>query len=183
MKQEEKIQEYIDKESTRFATANIYRLDNIYLTHQQKIEVEHWYQLPMKIMFVTLCICMLYSTYDALALKWIIGIPIILDLMIGLLNWSINIKKVYTTFFLTIGNNFVLWGLTLVTMGFLIYNGKYFYAVLVLIGQFGLISILSPSLYVYTILSKKYKMHPKWVFFKRFYSMYFPFEKEIEQPN
>ena len=180
---DDKIRDYIDKESTRFATANTYRLDNPYLTKQQKMQVELWFQFPGTIMFISLCICMLYSTFNFMYLKLIIGIPIMLDLLVGLLNWNSNLRKVYTTFFLTIGHNFVLWGLTLTTVGILIYNGLYLYSAIVFIGKLGLLSLFSPSMYVYTILSKKYKMHAKWVFFKKFYSMDFPFEKEIEEPR
>jgi len=116
-------------------------------------------------------------------LKLIIGIPIIIDFLVGLLNWSSNLRKVYTTFFLTVGHNFVLWGLTLATVGILIYHGFYLYSAIVFIGKLGLLSLISPSMYVYTILSKKYKMHAKWVFFKKFYSIDFPFEIEIEEPR
>ena len=180
---DEKIRDYIDKESTRFATANTYRLDNSYLTQQQKMQVELWFQFPGTIMFISICICMLYSAFNFMPLKLTIGIPIVLDLIVGLMNWSANLRKVYTTFFLTIGHNFVLWGLTLVTIGILIYNGQYLYSAIVLVGKLGLLSLLSSSMYVYTILSRKYKMHTKWVFFKRFYSIDFPFEKEIEEPS
>lgn len=180
---DEKIRKYISKESTRYATAHSYRLDNPYLTQQQKKQVELWFQFPETIMFVALCICMLYSMVHPLHLKWIIGIPLMVDLIFGLINWAIHIRKVYTAFFLSIGHNFVLWGLTLVTAGILIYHGQYIYAVIVLILKLGLILFISPSLYVYTLLSMKYKMHAKWVFFKRFYKLEFPFEQEIEDPT
>jgi len=180
---DDKIRDYIDEESIRFATANTYQLDNTYLNPKQKMLVELWFQFPGTIMFISLCICLLYSSFNFLPLKLIIGIPIFLDLVIGLLNWYANLRKVYTVFFLTVGHNFVLWVLTLVIAGILIYEGQYLYSAIVIIGKLGFLSLVSPSMYIYTILSKKYKMHAKWVFFKRFYSIAFPFEKEIEEPH
>lgn len=178
----EKIKDYIGEESTRFATANSYRLDNVYLTQLQKKQVELWFQFPGTVMFISLSVLMLYSTYNPLSLKWIIGIPLLIDFTVGLINWSVNIKRVYTIFFLTIGHSFILWGLTLTTIGILVYHGLYFYSGIVLVGKLGLVTLISPSMYVYTILSRKYKMHAKWVYFKRFYGLEFPFEREIERP-
>lgn len=179
---DDKNRDFIDMESTRYATANTYRLDNPYLTPHEKKQVELWFQFPETVMFITLCICMLLSTLSSLPLKWIIGIPLIVDLIIGLINWTVNLRKCHSVFFLTIGNNFALWILALTTIGILIYYKMYLYASIIFIGKLGFLSLISPSMYVYTILSKRYKMHPKWVFFKKFYAMTFPFEKEIERP-
>lgn len=86
-------------------------------------------------------------------------------------------------FFFTLGHNFTIWALTLATLGILIYHKLYAYSAIVFLSKIGLLSLISPSMYLYTILSKKYNMHAKWVFFKRFYGREFPFEIEIERPR
>ncbi len=149
-----KIKDYIDKESERFATANTYLLDNPFLTQSEKMEVELWFQFPETIMFISLCACMLYSVYNPIFIKLIIGIPMLLDLVVGLINWNFYFKKILKIFFLTIGHNYVLWALTLVTLGVLLYNGLYVFSAIVLLSKLGLLSLISPSMYTYTILSK-----------------------------
>jgi hypothetical protein len=173
----QKIKDYIDKESERFAIAHAYRLDNPFLTQSEKIEVELWFQFPETIMFISLCACMLYSVYNPISIKLIIGIPMALDLVVGLINWTFYFKKFLRKVYLTIGHNFVLWALTLVIMGILLYHGLYAYSAIVLVSKLGLLNLISPSMYTYTTLSKKYNMHAKWAFFKRFYGHKFPFEK------
>jgi hypothetical protein len=180
---EEVNRDYIEMESERYATAHFYQLDNNYLTNEEKLIVELWYQFPIIIMYISLCICMLYSTVNFMSLTLIIVIPIVLNLIVGLINWYIDLSDIYIKFFHTIGHNFVLWLLTFATVGMLIFQGLYIYAALIFLSKIGLIAIFSPSIYMYSILSRKYKMHPKWVFFKRFDFMDFPFEKEIEKPN
>lgn len=179
----QKIRDYIEKESTRFATANTYRIDNPYLSQSQKLEVELWFQFPSTVLFISLCGMMIYSIFNPIASKLIFGVPFLIDLVLGMVNWNLQLKNLLKGFFLTIGHNFVLWGLAVSTIALLIYHGHYWYAGIVLIGKFGILSIISPSMFTYTILSRKYKMHAKWVFFKRFYGHEFPFEKEIESPN
>lgn len=80
------IKDYIEKESERFATSHAYQLDNPYLTQSEKMEVELWFQFPETIMFISLCACMLYSVYNPISLKLIIGIPMLIDLIVGLIN-------------------------------------------------------------------------------------------------
>lgn len=179
----QKIKDYINKESERFSTANAYRLDNPFLTQSEKMEVELWFQFPETVMFISLCGCMLYFVYSPISNKLIIGIPMLLDLVFGIINWIFYFKKILKIFFLTIGHNFALWSLTLVTLCILLYHGLYAYSAIVLVSKLGFLSLISPSMYTYTILSKKYKMHAKWVFFKRFYEHQFPFENEIERPT
>lgn len=177
-------QDYIKRESERFSTANTYRLDNPYLTIAEKEEVELWFQLPETILFISICIGMIYSTLvSPLSLKLIIGTSVLADVVAGLMNWSIPAAKARQLFFLTGGHNVVLWALALTTAGILAYHELYLYAGIVLVGKFGLFMIISPSMYLYTILSKKYGLHAKWAYFKKFHSRKFPFEKEVQAPQ
>jgi hypothetical protein len=180
--EDQKLKDYIERESERFATANCYLLDNTYLTKSEKLEVELWFQFPDKILFLSFCFCTLYFTFSSMPIKLLIFLPLMLDIIIGLINWSVNLKRFLKYFYLTIGHNFVLWGITIATCGILIYFGHYILAIITLIAKIGLFALISPSLCVYTILSKRYGMHAKWVYFKKFYNRKFPFENEIEEP-
>jgi hypothetical protein len=179
----QKFKEYVEKESTRYATAKVYQLDNPYLIESEKIEVELWFQFPGNVLFVALCGTMIYSTFNQLSLKLVIGIPLLIELLVGVLNWRFYLKKTIKTCFFIFGNHIVQWGLTISTIAILTYHGHYWYSAIILAGKFGILIIISPCMWTYTFLSSKYKMHAKWVFFKRFYGYEFPFENEIEKPN
>ncbi len=167
-------------ESERFATANFYRLDNQYLNQNEKLEVELWFQFPGTILLISFCICMIYNAFYPISIKFIMLIPLSLDFIFGLLNWFLNLRKILKLFFLTIGHNLILWALTVVTCTILIYYRLYIYSAAVFFAKVGLFTMISPSMWGYTLLAKKYKMHAKWVFFKKFYGYQFPFENEIE---
>ncbi|MDP2990818.1 MAG: hypothetical protein Q8O57_09680 [Kiritimatiellota bacterium] len=40
--------------------------------------------------------------------------------------------------------------------------------------------VFEPHMLIYSILSHKYGMHPKYAFFKRIYGYEFPFEEELK---
>jgi len=180
---ESEIRDYIEKESDRFAQANTYILNNTFLTRTEKLEVELWFQFPSTILFITFCSCVLYHIFFPLSLIVIIGLPLIVDYNLGVINWHFKLKRILNIFFLTIGHKYVLWVITLITIATLIYNGYYIYSIIVLIGKLGLFTFISPSLWTYTLWARKYKMHTKYAYFKRWYGNEFPFEQEIEEPN
>jgi len=180
---ESEFQDYIEKESDRFATANTYILNNPFLNQSEKLEVELWFQFPSTALFITFCICVICNVFYPLSLIIIIALPIIVDYILGVINWHFKLKRFLKIFFLTIGHKYVLWILTLFIIVILIYYKYYIYSVVVFVGKLGLSTLVSPSLWTYTIWSRKYKMHTKYAYFKRWYGFEFPFEQEIEEPN
>ncbi|MBK7942227.1 MAG: hypothetical protein IPJ87_10215 [Flavobacteriales bacterium] len=176
--------DYIERESTRWATARTYRLDNPYLSPSEKTEVELWFQLPGKVLFITFCLGIIYSTlYEPISLKRIAALALSADLFVGILNWFVPAARARLLFYLSVGHNFTLWAFGIATIGLELYHGMYMRAGIVLLGKLGLFGMLSPSIILYTILSMKYGLHAKWVYFKKFYSREFPFEKEIPEPE
>jgi len=176
--------DYIKRESERWATAKTYRLDNAYLSASEKTEVELWFQFPDKVLFITFCAGIVYSTLcEPVSIKHITVIALLADLVAGILNWFIPAVRARLMFYLSVGHKFTLWAFALTTIGIELYHGHYMRSGLVLLGGIGLFSILSPSLILYTFLARKYGLHAKWVYFKKFYSREFPFEKEIPEPE
>lgn len=174
----EKIKSDAVKYAEREANANIYLLNNDYLTDEEKLEVELWFQFPDTIMFISLCICMTYSIHSQVQVKYIIVIPLILDFLAGVFTWFFKLKRFIKIFFLTIGHNFLLWAMALFSGVLLIINGFYLFAFIAIVSRLGLLIFISPSLFFRKILSIKYKMNAKYAYFKRFYDFSFPFEEE-----
>ncbi len=173
----------IHKKATRFAEANTYLLDNVYLNQLQKNEVELWFQLPWIASYTTFCACLIYHSFYSLPIKTIILLPLSIDILLGIVNWYSYFARLNKAFFLSIGHNFFQWIISLSTIGILIYNDLYSLAVIVFIGKLGLLALFSPSIILYTRFAKKYNMHPKYAFFKKYYDYIFPFEKLEAEPN
>jgi hypothetical protein len=170
----------IRKKATRFAEANTYLLDNSYLNQGQKMEVELWFQFPWIASYTTFCACLIYHSFYSLPVKVIIGLPLAVDILVGIVNWHSYSPRLNKAFFLSIGHNFFQWFISLSTIGVLIYHEYYWWAVIVLIGKLGLIALFSPSIFLYPRFARKYKMHPKYAFFKKYHDEIFPFEEDYE---
>lgn len=111
-------------------------------------------------------------------LSWwcIIGIPIAINLTTGLVNWYLYNRAVVFRLYLTVFHNWTLWLIVLVTAGVLVYNGLYALAALAILGHAVLFPVLEFHMFLYSSLARKYRMHPKYAFFKRQYGRSFPFE-------
>lgn len=179
-KSQDKIKQEITKKSANYAEANIYLLNNNYLNPAEKQEVELWSQLPGNIMLYAFVIVAIYSVYNSLSWGKIIGIPLVVNIVSGILNWYFYNKRLTYNLYLTV---FHSWTLYLVGIGaaiFLFFKGAITLAIISLLAPFGLLAFAEPHIFLYSILAKKYKMHPKFAFFKREYGYTFPFEGDLK---
>jgi hypothetical protein len=179
----DKAKDTIQEKAERFAEAHTYRLNNSYLTQAQKMEVELWYQFPVTLAYTVFCACLIYHSLYPQTIKVIIGIPLIINVLIGIINWESYSPSFNKVFFLSIGHNYTQWILSLSTIGILFYHHLYWWAALVLLGKIGLLALLFPSIFLYSRFSSKYKMHPKYAFFKKYYNKTFAFEENHEDAN
>ena len=175
------LRDRIKKEAAGYAEANVYSLNNPYLSQDDKVEVELWFQFPGNVSLVTMLACLVYSSYEPLSWYWIIGIPLAANCVFGILNWVLYSKKLLLGIYLTVFHNLVLWLLTIVAVVLLTLNGAYGKGILAFILKLFLIVFFEPHIMIYAILSGKYGMHPKYVFFKRLYQYQFPFEEDMKK--
>ncbi len=158
-----------------------YTLGNTYLSQAEKTEVEFWFQFPGNSGLITILICLVYSAYSPLSWYWIVGIPLIVNCFFGIINWFAYSKKFLLWVYLSIFHNFVLWVLTFIAIILLIINGAYVKALLAFFLKLFLVALMEPHMFIYSFLSRKYQMHPKYAFFKRLYAYEFPFEAVIKE--
>lgn len=161
------------------AEASVYSLNNPYLNQSQKLEVKIWYQLPGDLSMIIFFICVIYSKFSYFSWVEIIAITAISNIIIGFLNWVNYNRKLIKGIYYLFTNTFVLWGYAIVAIAILVFNEAYWEAVLVFLFKLFLSPILEPHLIIYSFLSQKFKMHPKYAFFKRYYGTQFPFEKDL----
>jgi len=118
----------------------------------------------------------IWSTYESLSWLWIIGIPIILNIIIGIFNWYFYNKKIVRILGLTLFHPYVIGFFGIIVGIFLFLKSQILLAIIsAFVGVFSFF-FLEVHILLYSLLAGKYHMHPKYVFFKRFYEHKFPFE-------
>jgi hypothetical protein len=158
------------------AEASVYSLDNPYLEQREKLEVEMWFQLPGNCLTYAFLAVAVWSIRQPMSWWSLIGIPIGVNLAAGLVNWYVYSRGPVFRLYLTVFHNWVRWLATLATAGALVYNGLYLLAALAVLGHAVLFPVIEAHMLLYAVLAKKYRMHPKYAFFKRQYGRSFPFE-------
>lgn len=169
----------IERMASNRANAKVYSLNNFYLDPNEKQEVELWFQLPGNIMLYAFVITAIYSIYNPLPWTEIIGIPLVANVLAGIWNWYFYSKKFVYNLYLTLLHSWVLYAVGIGVAIFLFFNGAIILGVISLVAPFGLLVFVEPHLYFYSILAQKYRMHPKYAFFKKEYGHQFPFEKDL----
>jgi len=178
-----KLRESIDQQATAYAEANVYSLDNNYLSQDQKLEVELWYQLPGNVMFLSFILVAIWSVLiGPLSWSMIIGIPFAVNVTVGLLNWQFYNKSFLFKLYRTALHSWTLYLVGFSAAAFLFYKGAIVLAIISLVAPLGLLAFVEPHLFFYPMLTKQYRMHPKYAFFKKFYEVEFPFEEAIVKP-
>jgi len=179
-----KLRENIHQKAAAYAEATVYTLGNTYLSQEKKTEVELWFQLPGNVMRYSFVIVAIWSVVVG-PLPWskIIGIPLAVNVIVGLLNWHFYNKNFVYKLYLTFLHSWILYLVGFGAAAFLFFKGAIALAIisLALVAPFGLLAFAEPHLFFYSILAKKYRMHPKYAFFKRFYGYEFPFEEVIKE--
>jgi len=173
-----KLREEIYKKAAAHAEATVYTLGNTYLSKEDKTEVELWFQLPGNVMLYAFVIVAIWSVVVG-PLPWskIIGIPLAVNVIVGLLNWYFYNKNFVYKLYLTFLHSWTLYLVGFGAAAFLFFKEAIALAIISLVAPFGLLAFAEPHLFFYSTLAKKYGMHPKYAFFKRFYGYEFPFEE------
>ena len=175
---QEEIKQEIIRKSAAYAEANVYSLNNPYLTPDEKQEVELWFQLPGNVMFYVFVTTAIWSVVvEPLSWGKIIGIPLAANVVVGLLNWYFYNKKLVYNLYLTVLHSWILYLVGISVAIFLFFKGVIILAIISLVAPFVLLAFAEPHLFFYSLLAKKYKMHPKFAFFKKEYNHKFPFEE------
>lgn len=163
------------------AEAEVYTLDNRYLTQDQKTEVECWYQFPSACTVFVFLVLAMMSPGPSISWRIVIGVPLAINAAVGLLNWYLYPRRLVYVCSLSLFHPWVLTLIALVVAAYLFYVNAYVLAVIAFIAPLGLLSIAEPHMWLYAFLARRYGMHPKYAFFKRFYDVTFPFEKTEQE--
>jgi hypothetical protein len=171
--------EQMELEAARRAEANVYSLTNQHLSNSEKLETEIWFQSPGDFMLYTFAALALINSWYPTHWAVMVGVPVIVNLLAGLINWFLYPQRLLWILYLTAFHNLVQWILLLAASGFLLYAGHFWLAGAILLWKLGILSIFELHMVLFAFLSKPYEMHPKYAFYKRQYARQYPFEEPI----
>jgi len=177
MNDTEKDAQDIHARATKSAESNVYTLTNPYTTHDEKIEIESWYQLPIDtggwayLIFCILWAQGMFNWWQAYLLAAGVGI------MTTLFAWFLYSKKTVIVLKILLGFPITKW---LVSIGFAVWlwmNDSSMQAMFI-IGNLVLFYMPFgfPAIIANQILTSKYNMHPKYALLKHVYGKEYHFE-------
>lgn len=119
-----KLRENIHQKAAAYAEATVYTLGNTYLSQEKKTEVEFWFQLPGNVMLYSFVIVAIWSVVVG-PLPWskIIGIPLAVNVIVGLLNWHFYNKNFVYKLYLTFLHSWILYLVGFGAAAFLFFKG------------------------------------------------------------
>lgn len=164
-------------QAAKNATAQIYSLNNTYLSEEEKLEVAMWYSLPGNLLIYTFLATAIYSTIYPLNWFYLFAIPLTVNLISGLINWFFYSRALMNALYMTVLHSLIMLIFRVAGMIFLILNGSYVLGIVIFLSLFGLLTPFELHIVLYSYLSGSYNMSPQYAFFKRFYGFKFPFEE------
>lgn len=179
MKEDNEIDNEISEIAYNRAEATVYSLNNKYVNNEDKQKMEMWFQLPGNIMNITFWIMVVMYIKEPFHWSYFFIIPIIIDVIIGLINWKVYFEKLLDVLYFTILHSIILTVIAILISIYSFYNGYILLGILILLSRFGIFTFLEFHMIIYSGLSRRFKMHPKYVFLKKFYGYEFPFEKYL----
>lgn len=179
MNEDNEIQEQIKEIAYNRAEANVYSLNNNYVDYDDKQKLEMWFQLPGNIMVLTFWILTILYVFEQFHWFYFFIIPMTINIIVGLINWVKYFEKFINVLYLTILHSIMLTAIAIGISIYLFISGYIILGILVILSRFGVFTLLEFHMFLYSGLSRKYRMHPKYVFLKKYYGYEFPFEKYL----
>jgi hypothetical protein len=162
----------IHRNAARHAEAVVYTMNNTYLTRPQKILVEAWFQFPIGVFGYLL------MAYLAVRPAEYVAAFILSYVVAGIIALVTRIVPLPERLLVILGLLFAGLSETVVSVAFIaffLYYNAWGAAVIALGSATGFLSVLSPSMHLYTILSPS-GLHCKYAFAKSRFGIVYPFE-------
>lgn len=145
-----------------------YDMNNPFLTDDQKVITEAWYQLPIGVFSFTFFILFIFS--KNLTVSEIVLLSYLIGIIIAIINWSFLSRT-----FISLGYIFGGTVSSIISITFAIYFGIEHHWILMALAiatSIGLLGFLSPSIWLYSFFTaKRGFIHPKYVFADRYFEI------------
>jgi len=141
-----------------------YDMKNYFLTDDQKVTVEAWYQLPIGIFTFIFFGC--FVLFENLTTLEILFFSYLISTIVAIINWKFYLKPLIFLGHIFGGNIS-----SIISIAFAVYFGikhEWLLMILAITDSFGLLGIFSPSMWLYSFLSK---IHPKYYFANKYFKI------------
>ena len=165
--------EKIHRKGVAYAEANVYSMNNQYLSKEQKADVEGIFQLPYGSALYTFFGYLLFVDPQGYLLAAIYAVMV--NIFVGMIVW-VGPNQAFAKMGVLFGGTVCM----LVSFGFAIYfgvQGNWIGMAVGVAGGLGLISIIEPCTYIMGLGSRP--LHPKYVIAKKLFGIEFPFESDL----
>ena len=167
------IREDIHRRAAAFGEASVYSMNNTYLTRIQKAQVEAIFQAPIGLFGYVLLGHLAFVEPRSYIYAYLIAAFCNIAMAIPL--WFAAHTALLTVGFFFAGTASTVIDLGLA--GYLGYQGAWLGVGLGIAAAFGLLSFVTPSMWIYVILG--HGMHPKYRIAKKLFGIRFPFEDDL----
>lgn len=144
-----------------------YDMKNPFLTDAQKVTTEAWYQFPIGIFFFAFFSGFVF--FEELGILGIVIYSYLFGITIAILNWRFYFKPFIFSGYIFGGNIS-----SAISIAFAVYFGfehRWILMILAIFESTGLLGIVAPSTWLYTFLSKRKNIHPKYFFADRYFKI------------
>lgn len=170
-----------DLQAAAKTQAQFYSLSNPYLSKNQKAVVEAVYQMPIGVFlylfFFLLSSKGLHSWLFSYVIASLVSLPI--AILCFYKPRFFNSKGMFLFACLFCSHNYMI--ILAILAGVYFYKGLVSLGVIALIAATSLLSVFTPSLHLFSFLSKE--LHPKYLFAKKIWGITLPFESYLQNNN
>lgn len=176
MNQSDSEVERLNKSAALVAEANVYNLNNKYLYDSEKVFIEAWYQFPYTVFCIVSYVCMYLIINGSLTINFALIIVYGIGTLVAVANWFVFSDRIVGLYKFLLPSLITVLGIAFSIYCF--YVGSWQYGILAIILAIGLGSIVSPSLYLYSIINSVQGtgMHVKYARAKQKYKCEYPFD-------
>jgi len=170
----------IHEQARKDADASVYTLGNVFTTTEEKLEIERWYQLPSEVAAYTFLVGLFYYASGFLTGLYLYILANGAGILAAAFCWFAYSRVLVGALFSLLANRIISWGAHLGVAFWFISQSRPW------LGGFALLSLFTGGIpfaigatFFYQIVTRRYRMHPKYAFLKHFYARSYPFESNV----
>ncbi len=159
------------------ADASVYTLGNPFTTTEEKLEIERWYQLPMDLGgYSFLAGLFYYGSGDLTGWQLFLAANVV-GIVAAMFCWFAYSRVLVASLFVLFGSSLVSWAVHLGVAAWFFTHSRPWLGGFALANQFtGGMAFSVGAMLFYQVITRRYRIHPKYAFLKHFYAKTYPFE-------
>jgi hypothetical protein len=159
------------------AHASVYMLGNPFTTIEEKLEIERWYQLPIDIAGFSFLAGLFYYATGAVTGWQLFLAANAIGIVVAMFCWFTYSRVLVASLFALFGNSLVSWAVHLGVAAWFFTHSRPWLGGFAIANQLtGGMALSLGAMFFYQLVTRRYRIHPKYAFLKHFYGKTYPFE-------